>query len=93
MDTNTKQRLKSYLELLEEISEKTSDENVAVALLHEIAKDRRVEQMRQERGLANDEAATDNQKNYMTDLGIEFPEEITKKEASALIKEEIAKIN
>ena len=92
MDTNTKQRLKSYLELLEEISEKTSDESVAVALLHEIAKDRRVEQMRQERGLANDEAATDNQKNYMTDLGIEFPEEITKKEASALIKEEIAKI-
>ena len=91
MDKDTKQRLDSYLELLDEISEKTSDENVAVALLHEIAKDRRSEQIRQERGFANDEAATDNQKNYMKDLGIEFPKNVSKQEASVLINEELGK--
>lgn len=89
MDKNTKQRLEGYLELLKEIALKTSNEQTAVALLHEISKDRRVEQMKQERENKADEPATDKQKVFMNNLGIEYSEEITKKEASALIEEQV----
>ncbi len=53
-----------------------------------------MEQIREEQGFKNsDTLATDNQKNYMEDLGIEFPEEITKKEASVLIKQKLEEID
>ncbi len=93
MDEYTKQRLEGYLGLLEEISEKTSDENVAVALLHEIAKDRRSEKIRQERGFAEEKGATDKQKGFMKKLGIKFPKEVSKAEASALIDQELGKLD
>ena len=93
MDEYTKQRLDGYLDLLEEISEKTSDENVAVALLHEIAKDRRSEQMRKERGFAEDKTATDKQKGFMKKLGLKFPKEVSKAEASELIDKELGKLD
>ena len=88
-----KEKLNAYLELLEEISEKTDDEKTALALLQEISKDRRMEQIRQEQEVQNGSPATDNQKNYMEDLGVEFPEEITKKEASVLIKQKLEKMD
>ena len=90
MDNDTKQGLDSYLKLLDEISEKTDNEETALALLQEIAKDRRMEQIREENQAKVSEPATDSQKGYMTDLGIEFSEDVTKQEASALIKQEIS---
>ena len=94
MDTDTKKRLDSYLELLDEISEKTDDAKTALALLQEISKDRRMEQIREEQGFKNvDEPASEKQKKFMTDLGIEFTDEITKKQASFLIDTERRKVD
>ena len=92
MDKDTKQRLDGYLELLDEISEKTDDVKTALALLQEVSKDRRMEQISEEQGFKKgDTPATDNQKAYMNDLGIEFPKNVSRKDASVLIKEELAK--
>lgn len=92
MDAKMKEKLNAYLELLDEISEKTDDESTAVALLREISKDRRMEQIREEQGFKNgDTPATDKQKKFMDDLGIEFADDITKKQASFLIDTELGK--
>jgi hypothetical protein len=92
MDSRMKVKLDSYLQLLDEISEKTNDESTAVALLQEISKDRRMERIREEQGFKNgDQPATDKQKKFMTRLGIEFTDDITKKQASFLIDTELGK--
>jgi hypothetical protein len=93
METDTKERLNSYLELLEEISEKTSDERTALSLLQEISKDRRMEQIREEKRDNNNDAVTIKQKRFMKKLGIDCPKEITRKDASVLINEELEKLN
>ena len=92
MDAKMKNRLDAYLELLEEISEKTNDESTAVALLQEISKDRRMEKIREEKDSNNgDQPATDKQRKFMSDLNIEFTDDITKKQASFLIDTELGK--
>lgn len=94
MNAKMKKRLGAYLELLEEISEKTDNESTAVALLQEISKDRRMEKIREEQGLKDsDTLATEKQKKFMNDLGIEFADDITKKQASFLIDTERGKID
>ena len=93
MDINTQKRLNRYLELLEEISEKTNEESTAVALLHEIAKDTRAEQMRNERQTRNGNGATSKQKRLMKQLGLDFPETISRKEASVMITEELDRVH
>lgn len=90
MDNEIKERLDGYLELLEEISKKTGDSNTALALLHEISKDRRIVQMKEEQRIKN-VPATDKQKTFMDDLGIKYPKNVSKQEASALIEEELGK--
>ena len=91
MDTYTKERLDIYLDLLEEISEKTSNENIAIAILHEILKDKRSQKIREEKEIRNNELATEKQKQFMKKLKIDFPEDVTKKQASSLIDEELGK--
>jgi len=93
MDADTKKRLDDYIELLDEISEKTEDASTAVAILHEISKDRRSEQMRSERQGKKDDTVTFKQKKCMKRLGIDFPDDISRKEASMLIQEELEKLN
>ena len=95
MESDTKKRLNSYLELFEEISKKIENETTAAVILTEISKDRRTEQMKKEREAKNnnDESVTYRQKRCMERLGIEFPESITRKEASMLIKEELGRLN
>ena len=93
MDERAKEKLNEYLELLDEISEKTDDERTAVALLQEISKDRRMMQIKQEREAKNSNAATFKQKRFMRRLGIDFPDDISMKEASALINEELERLN
>lgn len=89
MDKDTKERLNAYLELLDDIKEKTDNEDTAVALLHEICKDRRMSQIKQEKAGGNDELATEKQKKFMEQLSIKYPRDISKKEASVLIDEEL----
>jgi hypothetical protein len=91
MDENTKQNLDSYLELLNEINEKTQNEATAVALLHEVCKDQRMERMIEERQAKNNEPATAKQRKFMDKLGIQYPKTITKQEASTLIGEELGR--
>ncbi len=91
MDENTKQRLEGYLELLEQISEKTQNEQATVVLLQEIAKDQRMERMIEEREARNNEPATAKQKKFMDNLGIRYQKNVTKREASMLIEEELGR--
>ena len=93
MDADTKRRLNSYLELLDEIAEKTDDASTAMSLLHEICKDRRAEEIRNERQGRKNGAVTFKQKKCMKRLGIDFPDDISRKEASILIQEELDKLN
>jgi len=91
MNQNTQARLDEYMELLGEIRQKTDCETTAVSLLEEISKDRRMEEMRQEKEAKNSVPATDRQKKFMHKLGIDFPETVTKQEASLLIDEELGR--
>jgi hypothetical protein len=79
------------LELLQEIRQETDDSRVATVLLSEICKDRRMQEIRQEREANDNQPATEKQKRFMDDLGIKYPKTVTKKEASALIDEELGK--
>ena len=91
MDQNIQAKLDKYLDLFEELKQKTNDERTALTLLQEVSKDRRMEEMREEREAKNGETATTKQMNYMKKLGIDIPAGITKKEASRLIDGELAK--
>ena len=91
MNQNIQAKLDIYMELLEEIRQKTDDERTAVSLLQEVSKDRRMEEMRQEKEAKNSVPATDRQKKFMKKLGIGFPETVTKQEASLLIDEELGR--
>ena len=78
--------IESYVQLLSELQTKTGDDATALALLHEIAKDRRgyVANGRSNRA---DGPATEKQKAYLDRLKIEYADEISKSEASRLIDE------
>ena len=79
------------MKLLEQIKQKTEDERTAVSLLQEISKDRRTAEIREERGIEQNEPATEKQKNFMKKLNIKFPATVTKQEASVLIDEELGR--
>jgi len=91
MDQNMQAKLDAYLELFQELKQKTSDERTALTLLQEVSKDKRMEQIRNEREANNNNPATEKQRQFMKRLGIDFPENTTKQEASALIDEELGK--
>ena len=90
-----RQRIGHYLDLLNEIKQQGVEESTAVRIVQEVARDRRSEQIREERrnGVAsngsvntgNGEPATDKQLGYLSTLGVKVPDGLTKKEASALI--------
>jgi len=91
MDSEIHRSLNSYVALFELISGKVNDDAATVAILQEMAKDRRARQMRAEREARNIQPATERQKRFMKKLGIKFPNTVTKKEASVVIDEEFAR--
>lgn len=91
MDESTKEKVADYLEVFNEIKKKTDESTVAIALLSEICKDRRMQEIKEQKEANNNEPATSKQKRFMDDLGIKYPKTVTKKEASMLIEEEIGK--
>ena len=91
MDKNIQAKLNSYLELFEEIKQKTGDDKIALGLLSEMSKDRRMEEIREERENQNRQPATIKQRKFMDDLGVKYPKNVTKQEASVLIDEELGK--
>jgi len=93
MQFDMESKLEEYLQLLEQIKQKTTDERTAVSLLQEVSKDRRSAEIREERETKNNDTkdsqpATEKQKQFMKKLGIKFPATVTKQEASMLIDEE-----
>lgn len=92
MDEDTKEKLDSYLELLEEIKSRTSDERISAGLLGEIAKDKRMEQIRQERNFNGDLPATEKQISFLKNLDATIPENLTRQQASQLIEDTKAAI-
>lgn len=93
MDKNMQVRLDNYFELFQEINQRVNDEKIALSLLQEAAKDRRTEEIREERDNKNGEQATPKQLQYLKSLGIKAQPGLTKKEASMLIDEELGKNN
>jgi len=93
MDEDIKEKVEGYLWLLEQIKQSVEESSVAIALLSEIRKDQRMEEIKEEREARNNEPATPKQRKFMDDLGIKYPKNVTKKEASALIDDELGKNN
>jgi hypothetical protein len=93
MDESTKEKVDDYLEVFNEIKKKTDDSKVAIGLLSEICKDRRMQEIKEQKEANNNEPATEKQKRFMKNLGIDFPKSVTKKEATMLIDEELGKNN
>lgn len=91
MEFDIKSRLNEYIELYDEIAEKTDCADAAIAVMHELSKDRRASDMRYEKRAKSSDAATSKQKELMKELNIDFDEGITKKQASKLITEELSK--
>ena len=91
MDENTNKKMDEYLELFQKLKQETGSDSVALALTQEIAKDDRTNQKQEQLNLKNNEPATFKQRKLMDNLGIKYPKNISKREASALIDEQRGK--
>ena len=89
MNQNIQSKLEGYLELFEEIKSRVKDDILARTILGEVSKDRRMEQIREEREMKNGDSATIAQRRLMTELGMEIPPGVTRKEASARLTERL----
>ncbi len=78
-----------YVSLFEQIQQKQRDPQVAIAIMQQIGKDNRMQQIQSERVQENshDEPATAKQLGFLKDLGVEVKPGLSRKEASALITE------
>jgi len=81
------EKISYYVSTLDKIKQKVSDPQISVAILKEIAKDRRMEKIQSERSkdTSGDIPATKKQIGFLRDLGIEIQPGLTKKQASDLI--------
>ena len=85
MEFDIQDRVDEYIDMLDRIRPKVDSEEVAVAVLHEICKDRRSEAMRREDRKPRENGATEKQKRLMRELKIRYPGDVSKIEASKLI--------
>ena len=85
-------KLQSYIKTYEQIRRQVPDDYTATAILQEMAKDARMQQIRAERmEQAETIPATEKQIAYLQRLGVEVPNHLTKEEASQLIDDAVAK--
>ena len=83
-------RMISYIGLLNELKTRVSNEQTAAMILGEIARDRRMMKISAERrGYAN--KATQKQLRLLSKLHVDYPEGISKGEASSLIDGELGR--
>lgn len=82
-----RERIDAYVKFLDGIVGKVKSEAVALGLLQECARDRRMEEIRRERDRSNGDAATERQIAFLRDLGVEIEPGLTKRQASQLIDE------
>ena len=84
MNANMMAKVEKYLELLGEIKGKVGDEATAARILTEVANDRRMEEIREERQ-NHAQPATTRQLQFLKRLGVEVEADVSKTEASRLI--------
>lgn len=84
MKKEIQKSISEYVELFDAIQEKVPGNDVAIAILQEVGKDKRTAEIAE---VSSDGLATDKQKKYLKDLGVEFDDSITRKEASGLIEQ------
>jgi hypothetical protein len=90
MKIDIQTKIDEYLDLIQAISEHIENPALATAVLQEIRKDMRVEEMRQPRNYVatGDFPASDAQIAYLRKLGASIPEAgLTREHASKLITE------
>jgi len=90
MENEIKQRVDDYLELFNEIKERVEDEITARAIMIEVSKDRRMNEIRKEQEARNGEPATARQL-FLKNLGVSFRKGVTKREASELFDAALGK--
>jgi hypothetical protein len=82
-------KVTEYVELFEATKMQVGNEEIALALVEQIGKDRRVEAMTSRTGFgqqsSGDMPATEKQLSFMRRLGVEITPGMTKREASELI--------
>jgi hypothetical protein len=88
---NIMERVDEYLELYGEIKQRVDDDITARAILTEVSKDRRMDEIRKEQEARNGEPATAKQLAFLKNLGVSFKKGITKREASELLDEALGK--
>ena len=83
-----------YVQLFESIRSRVGNDDVALAIVEQLGKDHRVEQMRNGRSGSfgvngtngsSEQAATEKQIAFLRDLGVSVPAGLTKVRASELI--------
>ena len=77
------------MSILQELEGQVSDSATAIAVLQEIAKDRRTEHINGQK--ANGSGATQKQKSLLEKLNVVYDEEISKAEASQLLDQALQK--
>ena len=95
MEPKTQSTLEAYASQFHALKERVGDASAATAVLQEVARDRRAEQIRAEkqagRAEQNGEPATQKQLEFLKDLKMDIPQGLTKQAASLLIDQRRAK--
>ena len=88
MENEIQERVRTYVELLDNIKEQTGNNPEAMGILHEIMRDIRAEKFqRRKKSYDDDSPATEKQISYLKTLGVEVTENLTKQKASELIEQ------
>ena len=92
MDQNMLGKVEKYLDLFSEIKARTNgDDRLALLVMQEVTKDRRMQEMREEKELRNNEPATPKQLQFLKKLKVEIPPGLSKKQASGFIDSALVK--
>lgn len=86
----TQAKLDFYIEAYEAAMKRVNDDHIAVAIVQEVGKDLRCNGVKQ-REASNGQPASAKQIEYLKKLGVEVPKDLTKREASQLIDEALAR--
>ena len=86
-----KPKIEDYAKTIKALKDYGLTKEEAIACMQEIAKDNRVELIREAKVQTQNELATDKQKAWLDKNTIEYKPSITKQEASDLISKEINK--
>ena len=90
MKEEMQSKLDFYLEVFQEVKQRVNNDQVATAIVQELAKDARMVQQRNQDAGQTD-SATSMQIEYLKKLGVTIPMGLSKQEASGLIDSALAR--